>query len=169
MNDEKMAEKMSRKKSFVINSEHADSICNDLLAGEYETLGRIFVDLVNYNLYGDEAITETECTDRIERHARRLFKTDSEQYIRNWCAKSEQNAKNRTSRQEPTRDEVIAYANAKGYDEQIAIGWSIEQATKNWLDPNGEPIKYWKKTLDSYMRAVNRKKVEQIARDIVKR
>jgi len=168
MNDEKTAEKMSRKKSFVINSEHADSICNELLAGEYETLGRIFVDLVNYNLYGDETITETECTDKIERHARRLFKTDSENYIRNWLAKSEQNAKNRTSKQEPTRDELVAYANAKGYDEQTVIGWSIEQAQKNWLDPNGEPIKYWKKTLDAYMKGVNRNKLEEMVKGIGK-
>ena len=151
----------STKKSFVINSEHADMIVNDLMQGDYEALGRIFTDLVNFNLYGDMAITETVDGDKAERTARRLLKSDSEHYIKHYVAKSEQNAKNRTARQYPNNAEIKDYARAKGYDEQIVMDWCIEQAHKDWLDQNGEPIKYWKKTLDAYMRGVMQNKIRQ--------
>ena len=155
-------ETLKRKKSFVINNSHADLIVNDLLQGDYEALGRIFTDLVNYNLYGDESLTECECKDKAERSARKLLKADSELYIENWIAKSEQNAKNRKSGQEPTKDELLDYARAKGYDEQIVIGWAMEKAHNDWKDENGDPIKYWKKTLDAYMRGVNRNRIAEI-------
>lgn len=161
-------DRLSRKTSFVINNEHADMIVNDLLAGEYETLGRIFADLVNYNLFGDESIVENAGDDRAERTARRLLKSDSEHYISNWLAKSEQNAKNRTSRQEPSIDEILDYARAKGYDQNTVKGWAIDQAHKGWKDQDGETIKYWKRTLDSYMRAVNKNLLNNMARSIGK-
>ena len=161
-------DRMSRKKSFVINNEHADMICNDLLAGDYETLGRIFVDLVNFNLFGDESIVENAGDDKAERTARRLLKSDSEHYISNWIARSEQNAKNRTSRQEPSIDEILDYARVKGYDQNIVKGWAIDQAHKGWKDKDGEPVRYWKKTLDSFMRAVSRKQLDNMARSIGK-
>ena len=156
------------KRSFVINSEHADMIVNDLLAGEYEMLGKIFTDLVNYNLYGDESLIESASEDRTDRTARRLLRYDSEQYITNWIAKSEQNAKNRTGGTEPSRDEIIDYARAKGYDEQIAIGWAIEQSHKDWKDRDGKPVKYWRKTLDAYMRAVGKKRIEDMTKGIIR-
>lgn len=161
-------DRLSRKKSFVINSEHADMIVNDLLQGDFETLGRIFTDLVNYNLFGDESITESASEDKAERTARRLLRSDSEHYISNWLAKSEQNAKNRTSGQEPTNEEIREYARSKGYDENTVIGWAMEQAHRGWVDQNGEPVKYWKKTLDAYMRGVSKKMLENMARRIGK-
>lgn len=151
----------STKKSFVINSEHADMIVNDLMQGDYETLGRIFTDLVNFNLYGDMAITDTVGDDKAERTARRLLKSDSEHYIKHYIARAEQNAKNRTARQYPDNAEIKDYARAKGYDENIVMEWCIEQAHKDWIDKDGEPIKYWKKTLDAYMRAVNQNRIKQ--------
>lgn len=156
------------KKSFVLNNEHCDMIVNDLLQGDYEALGRVFSDLVNYNLYGDLSITERECSDKAERTARRLLKTDSENYINNWIAKSEQNAKNRTSNQRPDNAEIKDYARAKGYDEQVAVAWAIEMAHKDWLDNNGDPIRYWKKALDGYVRGINKNKVNDTIRDIFK-
>lgn len=151
------------RKSFVINSEHADMIVNDLMQGDYEALGRIFTDLVNLNVNGDLSITETACESKAERTARRLLKSDSEHYIAHYKARSEQNAKNRTSNQQPAREEILDYARAKGYirnldDEQVVVGWAMEQAQRDWKDRNGEPIKYWKKTLDAYMVAVMKKK-----------
>lgn len=159
----------STRKSFVINSEHADMIVNDLMQGDYEALGRIFTDLVNFNLYGDLTITETVCEDKAERSARKLLKSDSEHYIQHYKARSEQNAKNRTARQYPNNDEVRDYALSKGYDPNDAVGWAMEQAQRDWLDPNGEPIKYWKKTLDSYMQAVMRNKVKAGLNDMFRR
>lgn len=159
----------STKKSFVINSEHADMIVNDLMQGDYEALGRIFTDLVNFNLYGDLTITETVDGDKAERTARRLLKSDSEHYIKHYVAKSEQNAKNRTARQYPDNAEIKDYARAKGYDEQVVMDWCISQAHQDWKDQNGEPIKYWKKTLDAYMQAVNRKRIEDITKNIGRR
>ncbi len=156
------------KKTFVINSEHADMIVNDLLQGDYETLGRIFTDLVNYNLTGDEQIIEITCEDKAERTARRLFKSDSEHYITHYTDRSKQNAKNRTAGQYPDDLEIKDYARAKNYDEQIVLDWCIKQAHNNWKDQNGEPIRYWKKTLDKYMQGVNRKKIEQMAGKIGK-
>ena len=155
----------STKKSFVINSEHADMIVNDLMQGDYEALGRIFTDLVNFNLYGDLSITETVDGDKAERTARRLLKSDSEHYIKHYVAKSEQNAKNRTARQYPDNAEIKDYARAKGYDEQIVMDWCITQAHNDWLDQNGQPIKYWKKTLDAYMQAVMRNKISDTLKD----
>lgn len=159
----------STKKSFVINSEHADMIVNDLMQGDYEALGRIFTDLVNYNLYGDLSITETMECDKAERTARRLLKSDSEHYISHYKARSEQNAKNRTSGQQPDKAEVRDYARAKGYDENIAIGWAIEQVQRDWKDQDGKPIQYWKKTLDAYMQAINRKRIEDMTKTFNKR
>lgn len=156
----------STRKSFVINSEHADMIVNDLLQGDYETLGRIFTDLVNFNLYGDLTITETIGNDKADRTARRLLKSDSEHYIAHYKARSEQNAKNRTARQYPDDAEIKDYARAKGYDPNIVMDWCINQAHNDWLDKNGEPIKYWKKTLDSYMQAVMRNKVTAGMKDM---
>jgi hypothetical protein len=149
-------DRLSRKKSFVINNSHADLIVNDLLEGDFETLGRIFTDLVNYNLFGDESLTENASGDKADRSARRLLREDSENYITSWLAKSEQNEKNRKGGQEPTDEEIKDYARSKGYNEQIAIEWAITQAHNGWKDPSGEPIKYWKKTLDAYMRGVVR-------------
>lgn len=162
-------DRLSRKKSFVINNEHADMIVNDLLQGEYETLGRIFADLVNYNLFGDESIIENSSDDKAERTARRLLRSDSEHYISNWLAKSEQNAKNRTSGQEPNIDEIVDYARAKGYDVNTVKGWAIEQAHNDWKDQNGKPIKYWRKTLDAYVNAINRNKINDMALGIGKK
>ena len=159
----------STRKSFVINSEHADMIVNDLMQGDYEALGRIFTDLVNFNLYGDYSIVETECNDKAERSARKLLKSDSEHYIQHYKARSEQNAKNRTARQYPDNNEIKDYARAKGYDENIVMEWCINQAHNDWLDQNGEPIKYWKKTLDSYMQAVNRNKINDLMKDKFRR
>lgn len=159
----------STRKSFVINSEHADLIVNDLMQGDYEALGRIFTDLVNFNLYGDYQLIETETKDKAERSARKLLKADSEHYISNYKAKSEQNAKNRTSGQQPSRDELLDYARAKGYDEQMVIEWGMEQARKEWKDSNGEPVRYWKKTLDAYMQAVNRKRIEDMTKNFGRR
>lgn len=156
----------STRKSFVINSEHADMIVNDLMQGDYEALGRIFTDLVNYNLYGDLTITETVCEDKAERSSRKLLKSDSEHYIQHYKARSEQNAKNRTARQYPDNAEIKDYARAKGYDENIVMEWCLNQAHNNWLDQNDEPIKYWKKTLDSYMQAVNRNKFKAGMKDM---
>lgn len=165
------SENLARKKSFVINNDHADMIVNDLLQGEYEALGRIFADLVNYNLYGDETITECECTDKAERTARRLLKADSEHYINNWLAKSEQNSKNRKGLEDgqgPGREEILDYARAKGYDEQIAIEWALNRAKDDWKDNDGNPIRYWKKPLDAYMKAVNRNRIKEIAGNMFK-
>lgn len=159
----------STKKSFVINSEHADMIVNDLMQGDYEALGRIFTDLVNFNLYGDLTITETVDGDKAERTARRLLKSDSEHYIKHYKAKSEQNAKNRLSGQRPDNAEIKDYARAKGYDENIVMEWCINQAHNDWLDQNGEPIKYWKKTLDAYMQAVMRNKINDAMKDKFRR
>lgn len=158
----------STRKSFVINSEHADMIVNDLLQGDYEALGRIFTDLVNFNLYGDFSIVETECNDKAERSARKLLKSDSEHYIAHYKGRSEQNAKNRLSGQRPDRDEVKEYARLKGYDENIAMEWCLQQATNDWLDNKGEPIKYWKKTLDAYMKAVNLNKLNSSMKGMFK-
>lgn len=153
------------KKSFVINSAHADMIVNDLLQGDYEALGRLFTDLVNFNIYGDYSIIENiDDLDRTERTARKLLQADSENYIEHFVAKSQQNAKNRTSGHQPTRDELIDYARAKGYDEQTVIGWGMEQAQREWKDNNGDPIRYWKKTLDAYMQAINKKKIADITK-----
>ena len=157
------------KRSFVINSEHADMIVNDLLQGDYEALGRIFTDLVNFNLGYNEDLKDAPCEDKAERTARKLLKTDSEHYIRNWIGRSEQNSKNRTSGQYPNNDEVRNYAISKGYDPNIAVGWAIERAQNNWCDEQGQPIKYWKKCLDSYMQGVNRKKIEDLTRNIGRR
>ena len=157
------------KKSFVINSDHADMIVNDLMQGDYEALGRIFTDLVNFNLYGDMALVETESEDKAERSARKLLKSDSENYIKHYIARSEQNAKNRTAKQYPDNAEVKEYARSKGYDENIAIGWAIEQAQRDWTEPNGEPIKYWKKTLDAYMQGVMRNKINDALKDKFRR
>lgn len=157
------------KREFVINCEHADMIVNDLLQGEYETLGRIFVDLVNFNLYGDLSITETECQDKADRTARRLLKADSERYIENWLSRSQKNSKNRKSGQQPDNAEVKDYARAKGYDENVAVGWALEQAKRDWTDTDGEPIKYWKQKLDAYMKAVNRNRIEEMTKTIGRR
>lgn len=154
------------RKSFVINSEHADMIVNVLLEGEYETLGHIFVDLVNLNVHGDLSITEVDVADKAERTARRLLKDDSEHYISSYEARSKINADNRTSGHQPSTDELKDYAKKKGYDEQTVIGWAIKQAHNDWTDQNGEPIKYWRKTLDSYMQAVNRNKIQSMASQI---
>ena len=159
----------STRKSFVINSEHADMIVNDLMQGDYEALGRIFTDLVNFNLYGDLTITETECNDKIERSARKLLKSDSEHYITHYIARSEQNAKNRTASQYPDDAEIKDYARAKGYDPNIVMDWCIKQAHNDWKDQNGQPIKYWKKTLDSYMQAVMRNKINDALNDKFRR
>ena len=157
-----MSEPKTRR-SFVINCEHADLIVNDLLQGDFEALGRIFTDLVNYNLYGDLAIVEPACENKAERSARKLLKADSEHYIANYTAKSEQNAKNRTSGQQPDNVEVREYARSKGYNPDIALEWAVEQAQRGWTDQNGEPIKYWKRTLDAYMAAVARKQIGDFA------
>ena len=162
-------DRLSRKKSFVLNSEHSDMIVNGLLKDDFETLGRIFTDLVNYNLYGDESIVENAGDDKAEIMARRLLRSDSEHYISNWLARSEQNAKNRTSGQEPSNDELMDYARAKGYDTNIVKGWAIDQAHRSWTDQDGNPIKYWKKTLDAYMRGVNRKRIEDMTKTIGRR
>ncbi len=152
------------RNSFVINNEHADMIVNDLLQGDYEALGHIFTDLVNLNLYGDYAIIENlDDKDKAERTARKLLKTDSEHYLNHFIARSEQNRTNRTAGQYPNNAEVKDYARAKGYDENIAVGWCIEQAQNDWKDQNGEPIKYWKKTLDAYMRGVARNRIKDMA------
>lgn len=164
------AELLKRKQSFVLNNEHSDMIVNDLLQGEYEILGRIFTDLVNYNVHGDESIVDLDDTmDKAERTARRLFKVDSENYINHWIGRSQQNAKNRTSGQEPDQEELLSYARSKGYDEQTVIKWSIEQAHRDWTDQNGDPIKYWRKTLDSYMKAVNRNRLRDMTNGIGRR
>lgn len=152
------------RKSFVINSEHADMIVNDLMQGDYEALGRIFTDLVNLNVNGDLSITETDCDNKAERTARRLLRSDSEHYIAHYKARSETNRDNRTSGHQPSREELLDYARAKGYDQQIVIEWGMKQAQQDWCDRNGEPIKYWKKTLDSYMQAVNRKKIDDMTK-----
>lgn len=159
-------DKLKNKQSFVINNEHADMIVNDLLKGDFEALGRIFTDLVNYNLYGDETIVEYECTDKAERTARRLLKVDSEHYIKSWLARSDQNAKNRKSGATPTNDEVRDYCKAKGYNEQIAIDWAFDKAHNNWCDDAGEPIKYWKKSLDAYMRGVTRNQLNDFGNSL---
>lgn len=156
----------STKKSFVLNNEHADMIVNDLLQGEYETLGRIFTDLVNYNLYGDESIIESSGEDKAERTARRLLRSDSEQYISNWIARSQQNAKNRKSEQYPNNDEVREYARSKGYDEEVAMSWCMEKTRNDWIGQDGKPIKYWKKNLDSYMQGINRNRINEMSRNI---
>ena len=49
------------------------------------------------------------------------------------------------------------------------MDWCISQAHQDWKDQNGEPIKYWKKTLDAYMQAVNRKKIEEFTKNIGRR
>ena len=159
----------STKKSFVINSEHADLIVNDLLQGDFEALGRLFTDLVNFNVNGDLALAETKAEDKAERTARRLFKIDSENYIKHYCKVSEQNAKNRTAEQQPNRDEILDYARSKGYirdlaDEQVVVSWAMTQAQNDWKDRDGNPIKYWKRTLDSYMLAVMRNKTKDMFR-----
>ena len=156
----------STRKSFVINSEHADMIVNDLLQGDYEALGRIFTDLVNLNLYGDMSIIENLDGDKAERTARRLLKSDSEHYIAHYKARSEQNSKNRTAKQYPDNAEIKDYARAKGYDENIVMEWCLNQAHNDWLDQNGEPIKYWKKTLDAYMRGVMQNKIKASMKDM---
>lgn len=161
---------LENRKSFVINCEHADMIVNDLLQGDYDALGRIFTDLVNFNLYGDqslydkEKIAENPDFDKSERTARRLFKSDSEHYIKHYVARSKQNSKNRTAGQYPDYSELKEYARLKGYDENLAVDWGIQQASREWKDQNGEPVKYWKKTLDAYMKAINRKRIEEMTR-----
>ena len=146
--------------TFVINNEHADLIVNDLLEGDFEALGRIFTDLVNFNLYGDYSIIENiENADKAERSARKLFKSDSEHYIQNFKARSEQASKNRTSGQQPDNAEVRDYARAIGYDENVAVDWAIQTAQRGWTDKNGDPIKYWKKALDAYMRGIAKNRI----------
>lgn len=157
------------KRSFVINNEHADMIVNDLLQGNYEELGKIFTDLVNYNLYGDEAISEYKTDDRTVRTARRLLKSDSENYITNWISRSQQNSKNRTSKQIPERAEIEDYARAKGYDVNIVIGWAIDMSHKDWKDNNDEPIKYWKKALDAYMKGVTKNRLDNMAKNLTRK
>ena len=157
------------KREFVINSEHADMIVNGLLKDDFETLGRIFADLVNYNLYGDESIVENAGEDKAEIMARRLLRSDSERYIENWIARSQKNSKNRTSGQQPDNAEVKDYARAKGYDENVAVGWALEQAKRDWTDTDGKPIKYWKQKLDAYMKAVNRNRIEEMTKTIGRR
>lgn len=157
------------KKEFVINSEHADMIVNELLQSDFETLGRIFTDLVNYNVFGDLSITESECTDKAERVARRLLHNDSECYIKNFIGRSKQASKNRTAGQEPSMDEIKEYANAKGYDSNICQEWGIRKAKEHWLDQNGEHIKYWKQSLDSYIRGVNKNRLEDEMKNLFPR
>lgn len=161
-------EKLANKKSFVINNDHADMIVNDLLQGDFETLGHIFVDLVNYNVWGDETLFSDvfEYDSKSEKVARRLFKADSENYINNWISRSEKNSKNRKGLEDgqgPDLEELKDYARVKGYDEQAVTHWAIEKAHDNWKDSDGNPIRYWKKALDNYMRAVNRNRIAEMA------
>lgn len=65
--------KMKAGKTFKMDTVCANIIVNGLLDGDFEALGRIFTDFVNYTLYDDISIIKPECDDKCERIARDLL------------------------------------------------------------------------------------------------
>ena len=158
------AERLKRKKTFVINKEHAEMIL-DLLDGDFEVLGKIFVDLVAFNLYGDTSLLENaDEASKPERMARKLLASDAEHYIQSWLGKSEQNTRNRTARNYPDKVEFLAYCREKGFSEQdihdYCEPYFMEKVKTSWLDQNGEPIKYWKSAFEAFMREINKDRLK---------
>lgn len=170
MSDESREERLKRKSTFVVSKEHSEMIIN-LLDGDYESLGRLFDALIRLNVDGEDVLSDSVDSKSREAFAWKLLKCDAEHFIESWLGKSEQNSKNRKGLEDgqgPGLDEIKDYARAKGYDEQIVIDWAITKAHNDWKDDAGNPIKYWKKPLDAYMKGVNKKRINDMAKNVFK-
>jgi len=171
-------------KYVAIDPKTASDLCNEVYPDKPETVGNIFKDYVNFFLYEDDTLVETEC-DRYEHFARNQLADDAirlrahakdvsdiraESGRKGGKAKADGKdyAPNPTDSDTPDEIVVIDYVHAKKYDPNVAAKWLEGMINSDWKDENGLPIRDWRKRLDSYMKSYNKKRLGSMANGMFK-
>jgi len=174
---------LEHKNCFTLGNEHMAMIVNDLLADDDAKLGRIMRDLVTLMTTGENALLDNiDKSDRIDKTARKLLYDDCRHFTDRWLLTSYHSSKHRKKHSEteentadddqsdqgdasvdgfPPIDTVLSYAVFKWggsmkHDEieRATKRWYDKMTKNHWHDDLNEPVKEWRKVLDTYLNGV---------------
>lgn len=115
---------LSRKEQFVISNKTADIIVNDLFRDDDAKLGKVFRDLVAFNVDGTtDLIDNVDDQDTSDRTARHLLYNDCKAFIDRWLLTSRHNASNRKGKtknkdDQTAKNEITEQPQASDKDDQ---------------------------------------------------